>query len=103
MHDLGTLGGAQSHANGINKFGQVVGWAWYSSTANVHAFLYTGGVMYDLNNLVQNLPEGAVLQTATGINDRGQIVANSTLGHAYLLTPAPMRSLYTPLDLLLLQ
>ncbi len=55
--------------------------------------------MYDLNSLVQDLPAGVVLKSATGINDRGQIIANSIYDLAYLLTPvAPLGGL----DLLLL-
>src|SRR5215207_10175943 len=51
MKDLGTLGGTNSYAYGINDSGQVVG---YSDTANSgpHAFLYdsTNG-MKDLGTL----------------------------------------------------
>jgi len=50
MTDLGTLGGTESLARGINDSGQVVG---YSATASGHwyAFLYYGGTMADLGTL----------------------------------------------------
>jgi probable HAF family extracellular repeat protein len=72
--DLGTLGGTDSAADGINASGQVVGSA--TTTANEsHAFLYSGGVMYDLNKLIP-AGSGWILQEATAINDAGQIVGN---------------------------
>ena len=66
MRDLGTLGGRESYAYGINASGQVVG---YSSLpdGSIHAFLWTNGVMKDLGTLGGN-------SYAYGINDVGQIV-----------------------------
>jgi len=84
MTDLGTLGGSSSSANAINNAGVIVGEATTSS-GDYHAFLTNNGIMTDLDSEV-NLP-GIVLFSATGINDQGQIVANATNGHPYLLTP----------------
>ena len=91
MIDLDTLpGGSTSSAYGISNNGQVVG---YSNTASgeQHAFLYSGGTMTDLNNLV-GLPSGVYLFEARAISDFGQIAANGSNAHAYLLTPE-----YSPL------
>jgi len=93
VQDLGTLGGTRSEAYALNEQGQVVG---YSTTATGarHAFLWTPGVgMRDLGVLAEGL--GSV---ARGINDRGDVVGQSTLPipaiprnpetHAFLWTPA---------------
>jgi probable HAF family extracellular repeat protein len=91
MIDLGALpGGTDSDALGINNSGQVVGEA-YTASLVLRAFLYSGGTMTDLNNLVA-LPGGAYLTSATGINDLGQIAANGSNNHAYLLTPVSLPS-----------
>jgi probable HAF family extracellular repeat protein len=75
MTDLGALKGDNSSAFGINQSGQIIGATGPLSTA----FLYSGGITVDLGSL--NL---------TGINDLGQIVANSsTRDRAFLLTPVP--------------
>jgi probable HAF family extracellular repeat protein len=87
--DSGTLGGSDSDAYGINDSGQVVGYAATAGNVN-HAFLYSGGVMNDLNNLINTNTLGAYLYEALGINDSGQIIANGNNNnnyHAYLLTP----------------
>lgn len=99
MTDLGTLGaGTFSEAQGINDSGQVVGMANINPNGPdiYHAFIYTGGTMYDLNNLVTNPIMGQAIYDAAGINDSGQILALSgdpgggTFGGAvYLLTPVP--------------
>ena len=86
MTDLGTLGGPFSYAYSINNVGQVVGYASTTSGTS-DAFLYSGGVMVDLNSL---LPpnSGWQLQLATGINDSGQIAGYGTINgqtHAFLL------------------
>jgi probable HAF family extracellular repeat protein len=95
--DLGSLGtGTRSSAWGLNSGGVVVGEAWNGQFLRgpgavfpiYHAFVYRGGTMEDLNNLI---PPGYELRTATAINDKGQIVAqgDGPLGyrHAFLLTP----------------
>jgi hypothetical protein len=41
----------------------------------------------DLNGLIN--PGLEALVDARGINNHGQILANSSLGHSYLLTPIP--------------
>ncbi|MBV9037887.1 MAG: DUF3466 family protein [Acidobacteriaceae bacterium] len=88
MQDLGTLGGYNSTANSINNSGQVVGTA--DRVGPSHAFLYSNGVMMDLNDLID--PSlGIRLTEAYGINDSGQIAAESLEGQtrAFLLTPMP--------------
>jgi probable HAF family extracellular repeat protein len=94
--DLGSLGtGTRSSAWGLNADGVVVGEAWTGGWSGTslrfpiyHAFIYRGGTMKDLNNLI---PPGYELRTATAINDKGQIVAHGNgplgSGRAFLLTP----------------
>jgi probable HAF family extracellular repeat protein len=72
--DLGTLGGSLSIAFGINASSQVVGSAQIA-TGESHAFVHSDGVMRDLNGLIP-AGSGWVLQEATSINDKGQIVGN---------------------------
>jgi probable HAF family extracellular repeat protein len=74
---------------GINASGQVTGYSLIAGDAATHAFLYSGGTMYDLNALIaptDPLYGVVTLNQARGINDSGQIVANGG-GLAYLLTP----------------
>jgi len=99
MVDLGTLPApfVQSTALAINNSGQVVG---YSDNAAglKHAFLYSDGTMTDLNSLVNTFPTGVYLTDADGINDLGQIAANGSNGHAYLLTPGNSPGILTVLN-----
>ena len=79
---LGTLGGGESNALGINDAEQVAG---YSPTYFLpaggnsnHAFITgpDGEGMMDLNSLV-DLPQGVILSQAIDINNRGQVIANA--------------------------
>jgi probable HAF family extracellular repeat protein len=104
MIDLGTLGGADSIAYGINTQGQVVGVSDTASGA-YHAFLWTPtaaqattGSMIDLETL------GGLDSTAAGINDAGQVcgTADTATGpsHAFLWTPtAPQATTGSMIDL----
>jgi probable HAF family extracellular repeat protein len=87
--NLGTLGGTESHAFGINTAGQVVGQSKNSSGA-WRAFLYTGGAMKDLNALIPT-GTGWTITEANAINDFGQIAVSGVNSkgqtHALLLTP----------------
>ena len=70
ISDLGTFGGPQSDALGINNRGQVTGWASTSPT-EADAFLYANGQMIDLGP-----------GFGAAINDRGQITGGGL--HAFL-------------------
>ncbi len=88
---LGDFSGS-SRATAINDAGQIVGSGWLPS--GNRAFLYEGGVMHDLNDLVDGLGTW-VLTEAQGINEAGQIVGWGVprLGSrgVFLLTPLPPR------------
>jgi probable HAF family extracellular repeat protein len=90
--DLGTFGGPQSTAFGINASGQVVGEA-DDGNFHKHAFLYSAGVMTDLGTL------GGVTSRATAINDSGQIVGDADLtgnrSHGFLYSGGTMTDLGT--------
>lgn len=90
--DLGT-NGYFSRAWCINNFGTVVGDSWPSvggEYTDSHAVLWVTN-MYDLNAYIPT-NSGWVLDVATGINDKGQIIGQGTrtneLGYrSFLLTP----------------
>jgi probable HAF family extracellular repeat protein len=90
MQDLGTLGGPISIGFGINNAGDVVGVSFVGTMGDHHGFLFRGGVMTDLNNLIP-AGFGVTILEARGINDRGQIAAigRTATGatHDFLLTP----------------
>ena len=80
--DLGTLGGANSEAWGINNAGQIVGRAHIPPTPTVafyHAFLYENGVMTDLGT-INCVGENS---WAYDINDAGQIVGWTCSSYRY--------------------
>lgn len=98
MSDLGTLTSRptfiQSEAKDINASGLAVGYVaqfFNSPTLGGAAVLWEPGTILDLNtSLVNGI--GWNLQTAEGINDRGQIVGYGQFQgstRAFLLTPVP--------------
>jgi hypothetical protein len=86
--DLGSLGG-ETFAAAVNNRGLVTG----SSGGKAFIYGYQGGGIRDLNQLVALKP-GEYFTEAPDINDRGQIVAESNLGHIYLLSPVPEPATY---------
>ena len=91
LTDLGTLGGTNSHAYGMNAAGQVVGDADTAGGAT-HAFLYSGGVMTDLT-------PSAHIAAGTAINDSGQVVGRMALSggpfQAFLYSAGTLTTLGT--------
>ena len=94
--NLGSLGGTFSEGLGINSAGQIAGASRPTGDTAQRGILYTGGVMYDLNDLVSGA-QGAtnidVTNLGNHINDRAQIAAQATVGgqtHAILMTPRNM-------------
>jgi len=87
--DLGILPGTvESVGYGINDLAQVVGRSGLDSRCSpscFRAFVYSNGMMFDLNSDLAN-SIGVTLTDARAINDSGQIVANGA-GQAFLLTP----------------
>ncbi|MCX6899562.1 MAG: hypothetical protein NT105_12805 [Verrucomicrobia bacterium] len=87
MSDLGV-----GQPNDINNSGQIVGLMPSGILGLDHAFLYSGGAMSDLNDLLTP-GSGWTLWEAVGINDSGQITGSgmspSGSEHAFLLTPNP--------------
>ena len=78
---IGSLGGKTGSVNGINEFGEVVGASQLASGTN-HGYVYIGGKLADLNNLVTTpiTYNGAAvtLTSAVSINNFGDIVATGT-------------------------
>lgn len=86
--DLGTLGGRESTAVGINDRGEIIGTSTTKDRQN-HAFVWQNGKMHDLGALT-----GDKASRAAAINERGQIVGVSTNsnGRARAVLWTPIRS-----------
>jgi probable HAF family extracellular repeat protein len=79
LQDLNSLPEDYGWALAVNDSGQVVG------IINDYAFLYSGGVLSDLNSMTCTT---VTLQSALGISTDGKILAaDMDAGHLYLLTP----------------
>lgn len=87
--DLDTLDNVYSVAYGINDQGDAVGLQVNSHEDEDRAFLYAGGRMVDLNEVIE-ADEPWLMVEARAINGAGQIAGYALLGereHAVLLTP----------------
>lgn len=90
--DIGTLGGGITYAQSLNNLGDIVGYSYINnSSGTMHAFVYDGNTIKNLNSLVvPYVYPNTVLTWANDINDKGQIAAYGTVNgatHAFLLTP----------------
>lgn len=93
MHDLGTLGGPDTWAVGVNNRGQVAGTSYTSDivdpttgTPPVGTFLWENGRMKDLGNLGGH---DSIFGTVSGLNNRGEVTGSMVLpgdqfAHAFL-------------------
>jgi probable HAF family extracellular repeat protein len=93
--ELGTLGGDNSEAQGINNRGQVVGSADVNTVLGIrHAFLWERGQMTDLGTF------GGDGSAAMGINEGGQVVGFASVppgsgpGHAFLWNNGNLQDLH---------
>lgn len=88
MTDLGALPGeTYSSSADINALGQVVGWSAPADLGMYRGFLWSDGVMQDLNTLIP-ADSGWQISFASGVNDFGQIVGvgvRNGQSHAVLL------------------
>ena len=80
--NIPSLGGSVQQATALNKSGIVVGYSYTLANADQHAFVFSGGITYDL---------GGTFSQASGINTAGQICGFSTLtntlnDHAFLFS-----------------
>lgn len=88
--DLGTLGGYQSVAYGVDDAGDIVGNSYLSDNTTMHAFIYSNNVMVDLNSLIP-IASGWSITAAYGINDAGDIVGIGTQnGQSYAVALTPV-------------
>lgn len=92
--DLGTLGGFNSDAYGINDAGQIVGDALTTNNIAFHATLFSGSGNnnFDMGTL------GGLNSHAYSINKAGEIVGNSststnTINHAFIYKNGIMQDL----------
>lgn len=89
--DLGTLGGSETFANGINDLGQVVGTSRLPGDDDSHAFFYSGGVMQD----IAPINSGDIRGGPLALNNLGQIASGIISGGVYypaIYEPQNMRT-----------
>ena len=84
IKDLGTLGGDQSYAYGINNSGQIVGASQITGDTATHAFLYSGGTMQDLGTLASGTDSSAYgINNPTALNNySAQAVGGASTGNS---------------------
>jgi probable HAF family extracellular repeat protein len=102
MRDLGTLGGTTSRGHAINTRGWVTGLSTTTADTGNRAFLSDGGLMTDLNSLIDPadpLKAHVTLKSGVDINNAGQILANgrdkrTNKFHAFVASPMEYQALF---------
>src|SRR5437870_2924927 len=92
--NIPTLGGSMLSVTALNRLGQVGGYATRPGDAAQHAFLFSGGAIYDLGTL------GGSFSVASALNNRGGVAgyaytALDAAQHAFLYTSNGMTDLGT--------
>lgn len=91
FRDLGTLGGTRSYGEHINASGEVVGRSTTAESTQERPFLYSGGKLRDVNDLLDASGAGWTILAANGIADDGSIAATARdkdgIAYAVLLKP----------------
>jgi len=91
LHDIGTLGGSSGWAYAVNDDSVIVGFS--NNGAGNRAFGYVpGGMIIDLNSLLDASAAGWLITRAYDINNGGYIVGEgffNGVSRAVLLTPVP--------------
>lgn len=91
MQDVDTLGNWWSEGFAINGKGDITGWFTNNDeVTDFRAFVYAGGAMHNLNDLLDDSGTGWVLIYGNSINDSGQITGTGLFNgqfRAFLLTP----------------
>jgi probable HAF family extracellular repeat protein len=93
--DLGVLEhGGSGMPTAMNDHDDVVGDAFGRGGVTQTSFLATGGEIYDLRSLIDNLEAGWTLYSPRGMADDGTLVGTADVGgvsHGYMLVPlAPL-------------
>lgn len=91
--DLGSLTGyPQTYVWGMSETGQMVGSVTNAGGTLSHAFLYTGGQLHDLNDVLPAGQGWEYLTAAYAVNSSGQIAGYGRINGQYrgfLMTPVP--------------
>jgi probable HAF family extracellular repeat protein len=95
MHDLGTLGGFNSHGYGINGSGYTTGDAQIADDLATHAFLHDGAMMHDLGTLGGTNSYGRDINVHGYVAGYSYVSVGSNDNHAFLYDGATMRDLGT--------
>lgn len=81
---IGSFGGGSTYGRGFNNHNEIVGFS-NDATGLSHGFIYSEGVLHDLNSLVPSA--GGTKFIPHAINDSGVIAATTSESRIVLLTP----------------
>jgi probable HAF family extracellular repeat protein len=87
IEDLGTLGGPDAMAFGINEGGQIIGNSYTSSEISTVCGLTTGGFLWERGKMMNLGSLGGTCTQVSAINNRGQVVGSSFLAGDAVLHP----------------